>query len=144
MLASACNPPLPIQHQQADPHAQYRTAQDITGKMHVQVQAGERDEHRQRDGRPAKPPVRHRQDGGTDGPGHRMTGWERVVAGAGDQQWYALVQPAGARPGEEIFQRQIAQQQRRRQPYQLRDGVAGAVNDGLGAWYFGAVCRVTQ
>ena len=61
-------------------------------------------------------PIRHRQDGGTDGPGHRMTGWERVVAGAGDQQWYALVQPAGARPGEEIFQRQIAQQQRRRQP----------------------------
>ena len=32
----------------------------------------------------------------------------------------------------------------RRQPYQLRDGVAGAVNDGLGAWYFGAVRRVTQ
>ena len=32
----------------------------------------------------------------------------------------------------------------RQQPYQLRDGVAGAVNDGLGAWYFGAVRRVTQ
>ena len=32
----------------------------------------------------------------------------------------------------------------RRQPYQLRDGVAGAVNDGLGAWYFGGVRRVTQ
>ena len=32
----------------------------------------------------------------------------------------------------------------RRQPYQLRDGVAGAVNDGLGAWYFGSVRRVTQ
>ncbi len=32
----------------------------------------------------------------------------------------------------------------RRQPYQLRDGVAGAVNDGLGAWYFGSVRRVAR
>ena len=115
MLASACNPPLPIQHQQPDSHAQYRTAQDITGKMHVQVQAGERDEHCQRDGRPAKPPVRRRQDGGTDGPGHRMTGWERVVAGAGDQQWYALVQPAGARAGDEALQTYVAHQHADRQ-----------------------------
>ena len=32
----------------------------------------------------------------------------------------------------------------RQQPYQIREGVAGAVNDGLGAWYFGSVRRVTQ
>lgn len=32
----------------------------------------------------------------------------------------------------------------RQQPYQLRDGVTGAVCDGLGGWYFGGVRVVTQ
>ncbi len=39
-----------------------------------------------------------------------MTGWERVVVRDSDQKRYALIQPTGARAGNQMLQEYIADQ----------------------------------